>query len=447
MQDIFISYAKEDKQIADTIAQALVKEGFSVWWDIEIPTGSTFDQVIEKAIKDSKCVIVLWSEYSIKSEWVHLEAEEGRNRNALIPIRIADVEIPFAFRRRQTADLTNWLKGTSDAAYNRLISDIHSVTSAEEGSPIEKEGITKARELKPIKTQQHSKAPANERVGRSINKKYLGIGGIIILVAVIIYFMSSVNFSNKENSNLKIGDSYAGGIIFQIDQNGNSIKICSKTDLGSYNWHEAKAKCEEYSEGEYTDWYLPSKEELNLLYNNLLLKGLGNFKDDWYWSSTETDGNGWEQSFTEGEGFQQNDGGGNESYSSVRAIRSIELKAKKIGDKYAGGIIFQLDSSGQHGKVCSEIDLGSSNWFEAKTKCEDYNEGGYTDWYLPSKEELNLIYNNLSRMGLGNFKNDWYWSSSETNGEAWEQHFAEGVQQNDGGGNESQSSVRAIRSF
>ena len=61
MHDIFLSYAKEDKDYARTIAQALEEEGFDVWWDVEIPTGQTFDSVIQKTINDTKCVVVLWS--------------------------------------------------------------------------------------------------------------------------------------------------------------------------------------------------------------------------------------------------------------------------------------------------------------------------------------------------------------------------------------------------
>ncbi len=67
MHDIFISYAKEDKTQAQHIAQALEGEGFSVWYDIEIPTGTTFDDVIEKAIDNAKCVVVLWSENSVNN--------------------------------------------------------------------------------------------------------------------------------------------------------------------------------------------------------------------------------------------------------------------------------------------------------------------------------------------------------------------------------------------
>ena len=66
----------------------------------------------------------------------------------------------------------------------------------------------------------------------------------------------------------------------------------------------------------------------------------------------------------------------------------------------------------------------------APRKCLDYSYGGYDDWYLPSKDELNLMYKNLHRDGLGSFASDSsYWSSSEYDeGSAWRQDFDFGSQ-------------------
>ncbi len=108
MSDIFISYASEDRERAKTLAEALEAQDWSVWWDRVIPAGRTFDEVIEEAIDAAKCIVVVWSEASVKSRWVRTEAEEGATRGILVPVLIEDVRIPLAFRRIQAAYLIDW---------------------------------------------------------------------------------------------------------------------------------------------------------------------------------------------------------------------------------------------------------------------------------------------------------------------------------------------------
>ncbi len=76
--------------------------------------------------------------------------------------------------------------------------------------------------------------------------------------------------------------------------------------------------------------------------------------------------------------------------------------------------------------------------------CGDYTGGGYTDWYLPSKDELNKLY--LNRVAIGGFADWGYYTSSEYNVDAaWGQQFINGVQYHDGKG--YLYYVRAVRSF
>lgn len=77
MNDIFISYAREDRERAKALAQALKGQGWSVWWDRRIPTGKRYADVIVEAIAGSRCVVVLWSTVSITSDWVREEARAG----------------------------------------------------------------------------------------------------------------------------------------------------------------------------------------------------------------------------------------------------------------------------------------------------------------------------------------------------------------------------------
>jgi len=89
--------------------------------------------------------------------------------------------------------------------------------------------------------------------------------------------------------------------------------------------------------------------------------------------------------------------------------------------------------------------------------CANMNINNYTDWFLPSLDELNLMYRNLKQKGLGNFTNDqyWYWSSSQdSNNDVFFYNFSDGshsasshISSLDFSGNRCLLLVRAVRAF
>ena len=96
--------------------------------------------------------------------------------------------------------------------------------------------------------------------------------------------------------------------------------------------------------------------------------------------------------------------------------------------------------------------LGKHQWEEAKKVAEGYRGGNLSDWRLPTKEELNLVYQNLRKPGIitetwyGATWYDWYWSSSGyCNNHYWAQRIRDGYQSTSNG--HSECAVRAIRSF
>jgi serine/threonine protein kinase len=116
----------------------------------------------------------------------------------------------------------------------------------------------------------------------------------------------------------------------------------------------------------------------------------------------------------------------------------------KIGQKHQGGIIFYIDETGKHGKVCAENDMVKMVWKEAVDRCRNLSLYGFNDWYLPSKTELNILY--TQRSAVGGFANNYYWSSSEfDNHRAWTQNFFNGAQFGDD--KDFTYYVRAIRAF
>ena len=118
--DVFISYASADREHAARLAGRLTRAGYDVWWDRTIPPGRVFDEVIQEAIEASRCMIVLWSRESVKSNWVKAEAAEGAGRNRLVPVLIEDVLPPIEFKRIQAANLTRWEGNADDLHYQQL---------------------------------------------------------------------------------------------------------------------------------------------------------------------------------------------------------------------------------------------------------------------------------------------------------------------------------------
>lgn len=110
----------------------------------------------------------------------------------------------------------------------------------------------------------------------------------------------------------------------------------------------------------------------------------------------------------------------NYSFSNAPSISVLESSllnnlnsntSLTVGQSYQGGIIVNIDESGQHGYIMSIEDLGMTDWYKANDLCNNYSYDGYDDWSLPSIEVLREIYNLKNQ--ISNFQENWYWSGNE----------------------------------
>jgi hypothetical protein len=124
MSDIFISYKRDEQAMARKLANALESEGWTVWWDPKLRAGEHFDDVIERSLNEAKCVIVMWSKLSVKSEYVKAEATEALEQRKLVSIKIESVNLPFRFKRVHTPSLLNWDGSKDDSDFRKLVDDI-----------------------------------------------------------------------------------------------------------------------------------------------------------------------------------------------------------------------------------------------------------------------------------------------------------------------------------
>ena len=115
-----------------------------------------------------------------------------------------------------------------------------------------------------------------------------------------------------------------------------------------------------------------------------------------------------------------------------------------LGQSYGGGIVIYVNAKGDHGMIVSSKEVGSVDYEKAQKICAAYKVGNISGWRLPSKDELNIIYQN--RKHLGDYTKGNYWSATEEGkNSAMVQNFTNGNQSKT---NKSSScAVRAVRPF
>jgi pimeloyl-ACP methyl ester carboxylesterase len=119
MADIFISYARADRDAAAVIAAWLEAQGYAVWWDGSLAGGENFSRRIEQELAAAGAVVVLWSQAASGSDWVRDEAATAKAAGKLVPATIDGAAPPLGFQGLHTIALTGWRTG--DAGFATLL--------------------------------------------------------------------------------------------------------------------------------------------------------------------------------------------------------------------------------------------------------------------------------------------------------------------------------------
>jgi len=296
----------------------------------------------------------------------------------------------------------------------------------------------------------------------------------------------------------KIGESYGGGIVFLVTDDGlqgliaetqNQTKFCKWEDVDGIINNPSNHS----NEGQkFTDWRLPTIDELSVLYLQKTVVG-GFITGLQYWSSSEFgEEYVWEMDFSGGSqrtdyknslgyvrgvrAFNNNKNIGEPNIKIQKAVEIMsaefqktrerklaevaekklaeaaerKLTAHKIGESYGGGIVFHVTDNGLHGLIAETQDQGIYSFEDAdniiiRNPSNHSKEGQkFTDWYLPEIFELNLLY--LKKDLVGGFAKSYYWSASADKWPyVWLQSFSNGKESS--ANKNGKYYVRAIRSF
>ena len=171
---IFLSYSRRDIEYVSTLVNALRKQGFDVWFDKNIQSGSDWDSTIESELKKADAIVLVLSKTSVASDNVKDEMSYGMGLDKpVIPIKIEECDVPMRLARKQFVDFT--VLG-QEVGFERLVKDLH-LNLKEPQTPVTKGSF------KPPKT-----TPANQVAPKKskIMPYLIGGGGTLILFIFLI---------------------------------------------------------------------------------------------------------------------------------------------------------------------------------------------------------------------------------------------------------------------
>jgi formylglycine-generating enzyme required for sulfatase activity len=407
LADIFISYAREDLEHARKLAQALEARGWSVWWDRRLKGGQEIHAVINAALAEARCVVVLWSRHSVPSRWVIGEANTGWDRSILVPARIDEVPLPVPFNQIHTPSLRHWDGSEGHPGLQALIDGVLEIFGQPDGvqpaRPVTPSVVVlqEDRKLTPAKTAGRRPEPAGEEDderrpsppdakaegGRTSapplwHRALLGglvVGGLAVgLVAVMFWMPKILPSDDSAEVRANMVEVPAGEFYYGTHENGDWKRLdafhIDRTEVTVAAYRECvddEGKCTSPNKGKGTEcnWDLQGREDHPV---NCVAWSQANQYCKWRGARLPTELE-WEKAARGTDGWEYP--WGNDGYSGKTLVANI-------GDETAG--------------------LKQSTWPVER----DYNDGYYATAPVGSFPKGASPYGALDMMG-----NVWEWTS------------------------------------
>lgn len=179
---IFISYSRRDTEYVSALVEALRKQGFEVWFDKNIRTGSDWDDTIEEQLKAADAIVLVLSKTSVSSENVKDEMSYAMGLDKTInPIKIEECAVPMRLARKQFVDFTTL---GHEAGFERLVNDLkRNLELVEENKSVPK-GTFKPP-VAPVTSERATPVQSKKKLKIAL---YI-IGAVVAILFLIGFFM------------------------------------------------------------------------------------------------------------------------------------------------------------------------------------------------------------------------------------------------------------------
>ena len=184
MSEIFVSYKKEDRAVAERLVAALRAAGKDLWWDDALTPHEAWDAMIERQIAAARVVLVLWSPRSVHSDWVRSEAHYAQDHHKMVPVLVESCSIPLAFMLRQAVDLTDGKFDESNPNWSKLLAWIDAVHTGDvDAIPDVVPAETAAIAAVPVKV-----ATGDRWLGPASRPRLIAVAVGIFAIAALVLF-------------------------------------------------------------------------------------------------------------------------------------------------------------------------------------------------------------------------------------------------------------------
>jgi|SRR5690554_1546881 len=242
---IFISYSRRDTEYVSSLADALRKQGFDVWFDENIRTGTDWDDTLEEELKKADTIILVLSKTSVKSENVKDEMNYVLNLGKVInPIKIEDCDVPMRLARKQYIDFEEL---GHEEGFEKLVRDITLQLTNSSDVQINKGTFV------PPKTPLSPVMPETEP---KLNNKLVLILGITlgVTLAIILILVLVVVFAPGTENTDGISIPYEGASANTTVEDQDWATAYNKDNLDSYiNFLYTYGKTTKYYQDAYTE--------------------------------------------------------------------------------------------------------------------------------------------------------------------------------------------------
>jgi len=122
--DIFVSYSKRDRALAEPILARLRELALDPWIDDRLTPGTDFTTAICRELDHCRVQFVCWTPRSVESDWVLGEAEIGRTRGTLLPVMLEPCRLPPPHNMIHAQDLSHWTGAADHPGWRAVLAKL-----------------------------------------------------------------------------------------------------------------------------------------------------------------------------------------------------------------------------------------------------------------------------------------------------------------------------------